>query len=281
LLGTVERGKEVVMHDPIYAGLINRAHLAEGTPRFVTCRPSPAGWHSDPEELAAAVNERTAAVLMMSPAMPTGAVIGAEHWDALAEALHRHNAWLIYDAAMERIRFDGLPAYNPATHPGLRDRTITIGSASKELRMIGWRVGWVVGPSTIIHDINLVALSNVVCQVGVAQSAVAAALNSSTGEADVVESVRIWGERASHIVEQLADYHPVPAHGGWSVLLNTRAWGFDPAMAADMLFSRGRVAATPMLGWGPSAGDYLRLVFANEPIERLADIRERFDRSFH
>ncbi len=47
--------------------------------------------------------------------------------------------------------------------------------------------------------------------------------------------------------------------------------------AADRLFERGRIAATPMTGWGPAGDRYVRLVFANEPLERLSDLRARFD----
>jgi aspartate/methionine/tyrosine aminotransferase len=97
---------------------------------------------------------------MMGPAMPTGLVLGDEHWAALAEAFERHNAWLVYDAAMERIRFDGRPVSHPAAYEPLAGRTITVGSASKELRLIGWRVGWVVGPAAILNDICLVGLTN-------------------------------------------------------------------------------------------------------------------------
>ena len=84
---------------------------------------------------------------------------------------------------------------HPARHPGLADRTITVGSASKELRMIGWRVGWVVGPPGIMADIGLVGLTNVVSQVGIAQQAVAAVLNAEDSEADVAAATEIWRER--------------------------------------------------------------------------------------
>ncbi len=77
--------------------------------------------------------------------------------------------WVIWDAAMERLVFGGHRPVHPGAHPGLASRTITVGSASKELRMIGWRVGWVAGPQPIMKDIGLVGLTNVVCQVGIAQ----------------------------------------------------------------------------------------------------------------
>jgi aspartate/methionine/tyrosine aminotransferase len=277
LLATVEPGREVVIADPVYAGLVNRIRLAGGVPRHVRCAPSDSGWTTDPDELAAAVGPDTAAVLLMSPAMPTGAVLGREHMDALAEPVVRHGAWVIYDAAMERIRFDDTPPAHPGAHPVLGARTVTVGSASKELRMIGWRVGWVVGPAEIMGDVGLVGLTNVVCQVGIAQQAVAAALRAPDAAADVAGATATWRERCEVILEQLQDYPCVRPHGGWSLLVDTTALGITPQEASERLFARGRVAATPMTGWGPSGEKYLRLVFANEPVARLRDLRERFD----
>ena len=177
LLAITEPGDEVVLSDPIYAGLVNRIRLAGAVPVHVPAVPTPQGWRTDPEELAAAVGPRTAAVLLMGPSMPTGAVFDRSHLDALAGPVREHGAWILYDAAMERIRFDDRPPVHPASHPELAERVITVGSASKELRMIGWRVGWVVAPAGILGDIALVGMTNVVCQVGLAQGAVAAALD--------------------------------------------------------------------------------------------------------
>lgn len=288
LLATVEPGQEVVLTDPIYAGLVNRVRLAGGVPRFVPAVPAAqrdgelgrrGGWTVDPGRLAAAVGPATAAVLMMGPSMPTGLVLGDPHWSALAAALERHPAWLIYDAAMERIRFDGLPPSHPAAHPGLADRTITVGSASKELRMIGWRVGWVAAPAAVLADINLVGLSNVVCQVGIAQAAVAAALADPAADADVAAATAVWQQRCEVIMEQLAGYPVIRPDGGWSLLVDTGPLGLTPGEASRLLLHRGKVAATPMTGWGPSGAGYLRLVFANEPADRLADLGFRFRRA--
>jgi aspartate/methionine/tyrosine aminotransferase len=280
LLATVEPGQEVVICDPVYAGLVNRIRLAGGVPRFVSCVPGPGGWVADPGELASAIGPGTAAVLLMSPVMPTGAVLAAEHLDALADPVSRFGAWVIYDAAMERIRFDGRPAVHPGAHPGLADRTITIGSASKELRMIGWRVGWVVGPAAIIADIGLVGLTNVVCQVGIAQQAVAVALRHPQAGADVAAATQVWQQRCEVVLEQLSGYPCIRPHGGWSLLVDTRSMGLTAEEASRRLFTRSQVAATPMTGWGPSGSRYLRLVFANEPVERLTDLRARFDAAF-
>jgi aspartate/methionine/tyrosine aminotransferase len=277
LLATVEPGQEVVIGDPIYAGLVNRIRLAGGIPRHVHCVPGEHGWATDPDELAAAIGPQTAAVLLMSPAMPTGAVLSGEHFDAIAEPVNRHGAWVIWDAAMERLVFGGRRPVHPGAHPGLRSRTITVGSASKELRMIGWRVGWVTGPAPIMKDIGLVGLTNVVCQVGIAQQAVAAALRHPGAAADVAAAVRLWEDRCGHILGQLTGYPCIRPAGGWSLLVDCVTLGLSPAQASQRLFTRGEIAATPMTGWGPGGQRYLRLVFANEPVERLGDLRARFD----
>src|SRR5947208_2448123 len=85
--------------------LVNPVRLARGVPRHVRSRPTPQSWSTEPGELAAAVGPSTAAVLLMGPAMPTGALLTPDHLDALAGPVRRHGAWVIYDAAMERLRF--------------------------------------------------------------------------------------------------------------------------------------------------------------------------------
>jgi aspartate/methionine/tyrosine aminotransferase len=142
--------------------------------------------------------------------------------------------------------------------------------------MIGWRVGWVVGPAGIVSDVGLVGLTNVVCQVGIAQQAVAAALTAADADADVAAATRIWRDRRETVLDQLAGYPCVRPDGGWSLLVDTTQLGLTPAEASARLFDRAKVATTPMNGWGPSGESYLRIVFANEPVERLADLGARF-----
>lgn len=74
-----------------------------------------------------------------------------------------------------------------------------------------------------------------------------------------------------------AGYPCVRPDGGWSLLIDCASLGMSAALVSQRLFTRGEIAATPMTGWGPSGERYLRLVFANEPVERLGDLRSRFD----
>ncbi|MBO0795676.1 MAG: aminotransferase class I/II-fold pyridoxal phosphate-dependent enzyme [Ktedonobacteraceae bacterium] len=180
---------------------------------------------------------------------------------------------VLYNAAMERILFDGRPYIHPASLADMAQRMITVGSASKEYRMIGWRVGWVVGPATIMSDIARVHIYNAVTPTGIAQSGACVALQSP-GE-DVAACVAEWQRRRDIICEQLKDFPLFPAAGGWSMLLDVAALGYDSFTASRRLLELGKIAATPMRDWGEVNGDqFVRLVFSNEPVERLATMRQ-------
>ncbi len=278
LLATIDNGDEVILTDPTYAGMINRVRLAGGFPRLVPFVMEKNEWRLDLEVLLAAVTTKTRALFIMNPAMPSGAVLHAEDWHTLAEICHRHNLWLIYNAAMERVLFDQRPFIHPAALPGMAERTITIGSVSKEFRMIGWRIGWVVGPATILDDIARVHIYNVVTPTGIAQAGALAALQTPLD--DLLACVAEWQRRRDAVNEQLEKFSMISAAGGWSQLLNVRALGYDSFTASQLLLEKGRVAATPMRDWGEKNGDaFVRLVFSNEPVARLATLRERVGRA--
>jgi aspartate/methionine/tyrosine aminotransferase len=156
----------------------------------------------------------------------------------------------------------------------MAERTISVGSVSKEYRMIGWRVGWVVGPPDIIADIAKVGIYNVVTPVGLAQPGAAAAL--TTADDGVSAAVAEWERRRDLVVAELDGLPCTPPAGGWSLLLDVGRLGLDSFTASERLLARGRIAATPMRHWGEVNGDrFIRLVFSNEPRARLTGLGPR------
>lgn len=275
LLATLEPGDEVLMTDPIYVGLINRVRLAGGVPRFVALIPSATGWRLDTDALAKINPQPVKAALLMSPAMPAGAVFTRDEWQGLVDFCQRADCWLIDDSAMERILFDDRPVIHPASFPGMREKVITVGSASKEYRMIGWRVGWVVGPAHILADVARVSISNVVCQTGIAVGAVATAINDP--DDGIKECVAEWQRRRDSMLEELADFTVIPPHGGWSFLVDVSPLGSEGPAASKRLLELGRIAATPMVNWGSeNSSKYVRIVYSNEPVHRLRGAGKRF-----
>lgn len=274
LLATTDPGDEVILTDPTYAGMTNRVRLAGAVPKLVPFQLEAGEWRLDLDALNAAVGPKTRVLFIMNPSMPSGAVLNRVEWDAIATICRERQIWLIYNAAMERILYDNRPFIHPAGLPGMRALTITVGSVSKEYRMIGWRIGWVVAPASILGDIARAHIYNVVTPTGIAQAAARAALQSAPE--DLQACVAEWQRRRDALVEQLAGLPLIPAAGGWSMLLNTGELGHDSFSASRLLLEKGRIAATPMRDWGEQNSDqFVRLVFSNEPVSRLADFGER------
>ena len=275
LLATLEPDDEVLMTDPTYVGFINRVRLAGGVPRFVPLLPTAEGWRLDLRALAEIVPETVKVALLMSPSMPTGAVFSRPEWKSLVDFCRSADCLLINNTAMERLLFDGRTVIHPASFPDMRDRVVTIGSASKEYRMIGWRVGWVVGPQRVVADTARVSISNVVCQTGIAMDAVAAAIDDP--DDGISSCVAEWQSRRDLVLDELRDFRVCAPHGGWSLLVDVSPFGLDGPAASERLLERSKIAATDMVNWGGDrCRDYVRIVFSNEPYRRLRGLGRRF-----
>jgi len=273
LLATIDPGDEVVLTDPVYAGLVNRVRLAGGTPTFAPLNITDGEWRLDCDALRAAITDRTVALLMMSPSMPSGCVLDHDDWAAVADACREHDLFLIYDAAMEAILFDGRTPVGPLDHEGMDERTVIVGSMSKAYRMIGWRVGWIAGPAALVSDAGWVHVYNTTGAVSVARRAAEAVLRGP--QQHVAEATAELQRRRNAILDALPDWPLVRPAGGWSLLVEVDS----PAEASAAMLERG-VAATPMTGWGGEvAARYVRFVFSAEPVARLATLAERLARA--
>jgi aspartate/methionine/tyrosine aminotransferase len=274
LLVTVDPGDEVIVTDPTYAGIVNRVRLAGGAPRLVPFVVADGEWRLDRDALTAAVGDATAGMLLMSPSMPSGGTFDADDWRLICDLCRERDLFLVHDAAMERLLFDGRPLVHPLHHEGMAERTIVVGSLSKEHRMIGWRVGWVAGPAETVEDAGWAHVYNTTTPVGLSRAAGAAVLRGDQGH--VAECVAELERRRDVMLEGLPDWPFVRPGGGWSLLLDVASLGLDPQEASRTLLEESAIAATAMLGWGgPVAGRHVRFVFSAEPVERLETIPER------
>lgn len=279
LLAMIDPGDEVVLTDPIYAGMINRTRLAGGEPSFVPYRNDGDEWRLDVEALRSTVDDDTAVLLLVNPSMPSGAVLTREEWEAVAEVCRDHDVQLLYNAIWESVLFDDEPLLHPASLPGMAERTVIAGSVTKSYGMIGWRVGWIVGPEAFMEDAARTHIYNTTTPGGIGQAGALAALESEFEPAEYVPELQ---RRRDTVTEQLRDVGvtTIPAKGGWMQLMNVEELGYDSATASDRLLEAAKVAATPMRHWGDENSDqYVRIVFSNEPVERLEELGERVERA--
>jgi len=117
--------------------------LAGGTRVPVTLRPGDGSFRLDLDELRDAVTDRTRLLLVNTPHNPTGAVLTREELGAIAEPAVGRDLLVVTDEVYGHLVFDTAEHVPPATFPGMRERTVTIGSAGKSFSFTGWKAGWV------------------------------------------------------------------------------------------------------------------------------------------
>jgi aspartate/methionine/tyrosine aminotransferase len=277
LFVTTDPGDEVVLFDPTYAGMINRVRIVGAVPRLVPFHPEAGEWRLDTDALAEAVTDRTRAIFVANPGMPTGNHLSDEEWEAIASICRERDVRLIYLAWMERILFDGRPYRHPASLPDMADRVVHVGCVTMEQRMIGWRIGWIVAPAELADDAARAHIFNGLTPGGIAQAGSVAALGAPAD--DLVAAVAEWERRRDAILEQLEGLPAVRPAGGWSLLMDVEALGLTPPNLSEALVDQ-KVAATPMTTWGERVSPrFIRFVYSNEPVGRLSQLGERLRRA--
>ena len=143
-------GDEVVMFEPYYDSYAACVALGGATRRTVTLHRGESGWSFAPADLADAISPRTRAILLNTPHNPTGKVFSRAELDMIAEHARRHAITVIADEVYEHLTFDGHEHIPIATLPGMRERTVTIGSAGKSFNVTGWKIGWACAPPALL-----------------------------------------------------------------------------------------------------------------------------------
>jgi len=149
LLALIEPGDEVVLFQPLYDAYLPLVLRAGAVPRFV--RLEPPHWRFDEALLARAFSPKTKVVLFNNPLNPSGTVFGAEDLALLAGFCQRFDAIAVCDEVWEHVIFDGRRHLPLIDVPGMRERTVKIGSAGKIFSLTGWKVGFVCAAPKLLR----------------------------------------------------------------------------------------------------------------------------------
>jgi aminotransferase len=137
----LNRGDEVILFEPFYGYHVSTLRALEAVPVFVPLDPS-SGWSFRIDDLEAVVTPKTRAILINTPANPSGKVFSRDELALLAAFAIRHELFVFTDEMYEHFVFDGLSHLSMAALPGMRERTITISGLSKTFSITGWRIGY-------------------------------------------------------------------------------------------------------------------------------------------
>jgi L-glutamine---4-(methylsulfanyl)-2-oxobutanoate aminotransferase len=161
-MATIDPGEEAVIFDPYYENYMPDTIISGARPRFVPLYRTDTGFVFDRDELRAAFNEKTKAIIICDPNNPTGKVFTRDELEFIAGLCQEFDALCFTDEIYEHIIYDrpadkGLPEHiSMATLPGMRERTVVVNSMSKTYSVTGWRVGWCIAPPDITHAIRKV-----------------------------------------------------------------------------------------------------------------------------
>ncbi len=141
-LGLIEPGEEVVLFAPAYDSYAPMVRRAGGTPRFV--RLEPPHWRFERAALEAAIGPKTRLIVLNNPMNPTATVCPEEDLSLLAELCVRHDLTAVCDEVWEQVVFGAIRHRPLMSFPGMRERTVKIGSAGKMFALTGWKVGFMI-----------------------------------------------------------------------------------------------------------------------------------------
>ncbi|MGH9468733.1 MAG: pyridoxal phosphate-dependent aminotransferase [Terriglobia bacterium] len=244
LLAVIDPGDEVVVFEPYYENYGPDTIICGAAPKFVRLRPP--DWTFDADELAAAFNDRTRAIVLNTPNNPTGKVFTRDELEVIAELCQRWDAYAISDEIYQYLVYDGARHISIATLPGMRERSITINSMSKTYSVTGWRVGYAVAPPEVsngirkMHDFITVGAPAPLQEAG----SVAMALPDSYYE-NVRREYAARRDAFLPVLER-AGFRCFKPRGAYYIMTDISGFGF----ASDAEFSRYlireiRVAAVP------------------------------------
>jgi len=157
LLALLDPGDEVVLFEPMYDSYAAAVAMAGGVLRPVPLRPPAEGagrWTFDPDELAAAVTPRTKVLLLNTPHNPTGKVFTLDELALIADLATDRDLLVLTDEVYEHLVFSGAEHVPIAGLPGMRERTLVVGSAGKTFNVTGWKIGWICGPGALVAAVR-------------------------------------------------------------------------------------------------------------------------------
>ncbi len=199
----LDPGDEVIIPAPYWVSYGELVKLTGAVPKVVATEQSH-DFKLTPEQLRAAITDRTKMLLLCSPSNPTGSMYSPEELRALADVVLERDLLVVSDEIYERLVYEGRQFASFATvRPGLAERTILVNGVSKTYAMTGWRIGWTLSPEHVAKAMSGLQSQETSNPCSISQYASIAAL---TGPQDCVEQMRAeFARRREFVCRRIAE----------------------------------------------------------------------------
>jgi len=279
----LDPGDEVIVPAPYWVSYPDQVTLAGGIPKIVMTDEANQ-FKLKPEDLSAAITEKTSAIIINSPSNPTGSIYSKKELSALVEICINKNITIIADEIYDQLIYDGTFTSVLSSHHRAAEHTIYINGVSKGYAMTGWRMGYAAGPETAIKAMCKYQGQLLTCIPGFVQKAATTALLAPESmTADMLKTFKERRDLIIKLIHEIRGLQCVTPAGAFYAFVNVsnyfgrREGMTDSQSLAEYLLNDAHVAVVPGSAFGMD--DYVRLSFAtnNEAIiEGLRRMKEAF-----
>ncbi len=276
VLAITDPGDEIIIQLPYY---FNHEMAVAISDCKAVCIPTDDDYQLQPETIAAAITDRTRAVVTISPNNPTGAVYRESDLQQVNEICRSNGIYHISDEAYEYFTYDDARHFSPGSIDGAAEHTISLFSLSKAYGFASWRIGWMVIPERLFMPVRKIQDTILICPAVISQFAAVGAMKA--GRSYCRQKLEITTEIRRICIDELAgiaDLVTVPtANGAFYFLLRVHK-NLDSMELARQLIERHKVAVIPGVTFGMQNKCYLRVAYgalrkdtAAEGIGRLVE----------
>jgi aspartate/methionine/tyrosine aminotransferase len=268
-------GDEIIIHEPYFTPYPDQIKLTRGIPVFLETFEEE-GFQINVDRLEKLITNRTKAIILNTPNNPSGAKFSNDTLFEIAEIAEKYDLIVVvddiyglytFDSEEKRIQFMNIK--------NMRERTITICSASKDYAMTGWRVGYIVAPSYLIDAIEKVNENNVFTAPSVSQRAMLHAIkNRKIIQAKLFD---VFKERVFYSYDRICSINSMsvlPPRGTFYLFPNIKETKLSSQEVAIKMFEEAHVLVIPGHGFGKSGEGYIRIACT----VNMDKLKEAFDR---
>ena len=262
MMVTLDPGDEIIVTDPFWTNHPSQVLMTGAIPRFVKVYEED-GFVYNPDNVKKAINSKTKAILINSPANPTGGVAGREVLEELARIAIEHDLIVITDEVYQHLIYDGAEFLSIASLPGMKERTVIIDSFSKAYAMTGWRIGYAAGCREILQNMIKLHENVVSC---ITTSSQYGAIEALEGPQDYLGyMLDKYAVRRNLIVEGINSIEKlscIKPKGAFYAFPNITGTGMKSEEFAVELLKKTGVVVVPGSGFGEAGEGFIRISYA-------------------
>ncbi len=206
LLALCERGDEVIIASPYWTSYPEQIRFVEAQPVIIQTGEEH-DFKIQPEQLNAALNNRTKMIIFNSPSNPTGCVYTYEELQSLVEILAQKDIYILSDEIYEKIIYDGYRHVSLASFEEIKDRVVLINGVSKAFAMTGWRIGYLAAPTDVVKAVSKIQSHSTSNPCSISQWASVAALKA--GDTLTGAMLEAFDQRRKFMVKELNDLNGI------------------------------------------------------------------------